>query len=68
MPLKEMSLNDKSMLIEMIWDDIIRECPDFSSPGWHADIIQERGARLKSGEDKLIDWDYAKKQLRNLIK
>ncbi len=35
LPLKEMSLNDKSMLIEMIWDDIIRECPDFSSPGWH---------------------------------
>lgn len=64
LPLKEMSLKDKFMLIEIIWDDIIHNSADFPSPDWHAEILKERDAKLNSGEDKLIDWEVAKKQLR----
>jgi putative addiction module component len=67
LPLKEMNLSEKFMVIEMIWDDIIHNSADFSSPEWHADVLKERDVAIKSGEDKLIDWDLAKKQLRDSI-
>jgi hypothetical protein len=49
----------------MIWDDISHNSPDFPSPNWHGDILKERDAKMKSGEDKSIDWELAKKQLRD---
>ncbi len=68
LPLHEMNLSEKFMLMEMIWDDITHNSADFTSPGWHADILKERDAKIASGEDKLIDWELAKKQMRNSIK
>jgi Putative addiction module component len=67
LPLKEMNLSEKFMTIEMIWDDIIHNSANFPSPEWHADVLKERDAKIKSGEDKLIDWNLAKKQLRDSI-
>jgi len=66
LPLKDMNLSEKFMAIEMIWDDISHNSPDFPSPNWHGDILKERDAKIESGEDKLIDWELAKKQLSQL--
>ena len=68
LPLKDMSLNEKFMAIEMIWDDICHNSADFPSPAWHETILKERDEKIASGEDKLIDWEVAKKQMRNSIK
>jgi len=67
LPLKDMSLNEKFMVIEMIWDDICHHSADFPSPDWHESILKERDKKIASGEDKLIDWEVAKKQMRNFI-
>ena len=66
-PLKDMSLNEKFIAIETIWDDIIHNSADFSSPDWHEDILEKRDEKIANGKDKLIDWDIAKKQLRNSL-
>ncbi len=68
LPIKEMSLNEKFMTIEMIWDDICHTSADFPSPAWHDKILKERDAKIASGEDKLLDWETAKNQMRNTLK
>ncbi len=65
LPLKDMSLNEKFQALEMIWDDITHNSPDFPSPAWHETVLKERDASIKSGKDKLIDWELAKKQIRD---
>lgn len=61
LPLNDMSLNEKFMVMEMIWDDICRNSANFPSPAWHETILKERDEKIASGEDELIDWDAAKK-------
>ena len=68
LPLNEMSLNEKFMAIEMIWDDICHDSPDFPSPAWHEAILKKRDKKIASGEDKLIDWEVAKIQMRKATK
>ena len=68
LPLEEMSLAEKFLTIEMVWDDIVHNSPDFKSPAWHEEILREREAKIKSGEDKLIDWKDAKRLLRDSLK
>ena len=63
--LKDMSLNEKFMAIEMIWDDICRNSSNFPSPNWHENVLKERDLKIASGEDGLINWEIAKKQMRN---
>lgn len=65
LPLKDMSLNEKFMAIEMIWDDICRNSSNFPSPAWHETVLKKRELKIASGEDRLIDWEVAKKQMRN---
>ena len=65
--LKEMTIDEKLKAMEMLWDDICRNSPDFSSPDWHREILEERQRKLKNGSDKFKDWDQAKKDVRNSI-
>jgi hypothetical protein len=41
--------------------------PDFSSPSWHEDVLKEREQRIREGKDRFVDWDQAKKDLRDSI-
>jgi len=66
--LKDMTTEEKLEAMEMLWDDICRNIPDFSSPAWHEQILKEREERLKKGKEKVLDWNQAKKDLRDSIK
>ena len=66
--LKDMTKKEKLEAMEMLWDDICRNIPDFSSPAWHEQILKEREERLKKGKEKVLDWNQAKKDLRDSIK
>ena len=63
--LKEMTIEEKLQAMEMLWDDICRNVPDFPSPPWHADVLKEREQRIKEGKDSFIDWEQAKNALRD---
>ena len=66
--LKDMTTEQKLEAMEMLWDDICRNIPDFSSPAWHEQILKEREERIKKGKEKVLDWDQAKRDLRDSIK
>ncbi len=65
--LSKMTTEEKLRTMELLWDDICRGVPDFSSPPWHEEILKEREERVKEGKEKFIDWDQAKKDIWNSV-
>jgi hypothetical protein len=65
--LGEMTTEEKLKAMEMLWDDICRSVPDFSSPSWHGKVLKEREQRLREGKEKVLDWDQAKEDLQDSI-
>jgi hypothetical protein len=63
--LGEMTIEEKLKAMEMLWDDICRSVPDFSSPSWHGNVLKEREQRIRDGKEKFLDWDQAKEDIRD---
>jgi hypothetical protein len=59
-----MTVPDKIRLMEALWRDLSEGDALVDSPDWHAAVLADRVSRLESGQDKFIDWDVAKKLLR----
>jgi hypothetical protein len=65
--LEKMSTEEKLKAMEMLWDDLCRHTPDFSSPSWHEGVLKEREQRISEGKEKFLDWEQAKKDIRDSI-
>ncbi len=64
LPLAEMSVREKLLAIETLWEDLARDERQVKSPGWHFDVLAERQERLQAGGEKVLDWEAAKQELR----
>jgi hypothetical protein len=62
--LKQLSREEKLRVMEAIWEDLSSEAQTMPSPAWHESILQETEQRLQSGEEQILDWKEAKKELR----
>jgi hypothetical protein len=62
--LQEMTTPDKLRLMEALWQNLSTSPSEVTSPEWHAEILSERDRLTDSGEEAFIDWETAKKQLR----
>jgi len=60
--LQQMSTPDKLRLMEDLWADLSGK--EVAFPDWHGDILAERDRLIESGEEKFVDWETAKRQLR----
>ena len=60
--LQQMSTPDKLRLMEDLWTDLSGK--EVTSPAWHGDVLAERDRLIESGEEKFVDWETAKRQLR----
>jgi len=67
LPLAQMSLADKLEAMERLWADLSRYAPEHAVPAWHAEILEERERRLAAGDEKVLDWEEAKRRLRQEI-
>ena len=65
--IEKMSKEEKIKLMEAIWDDLRKNEDDLPSPDWHENILHERVEKLKKGEDKFVDWEEAKKNIRDSV-
>lgn len=63
--LDAMSAEEKLGLIEAVWQSLSQPQESVPVPDWHVDVLKERERRLKSGESKLVDWNDAKRRLRD---
>lgn len=64
LPLEKMTTEDKIRTMEIIWEDLCKNTESLSSPPWHKDILEERENAIKTGKEKFIDWNEAKKQIQ----
>jgi hypothetical protein len=62
--IQHLSREEKLRVMEAIWEDLSREGEQIESPDWHRQALQETDQRLMSGQEKTMDWDDAKKELR----
>ena len=67
LPLAEMSVREKIQAMETIWDDLCRNADSLSSPDWHEHILRDREKQVKNGKDDFLDWENAKKKIRNSL-
>ncbi|MDY6825290.1 MAG: addiction module protein [Thermodesulfobacteriota bacterium] len=63
--IKHLSKEEKLRVMEAIWEDLSREDKGVESPGWHQKALQETERRFSTGDEKIVDWQAAKKELRN---
>jgi len=62
--IRNLSREEKLRVMETIWEDLSREDEEVESPDWHQKALQETERRLNSGQEKIVDWQVAKKELR----
>ncbi len=62
--IRHLSREEKLKVMEAIWEDLSREDEAVDSPDWHQKALQETEQRLSSGQEKIVDWQSAKKELR----
>ncbi len=62
-PIESLSLADKLLLMERLWENISR-CPSaLPVPAWHSEVLAERQAKVDAGQAEWVDWEVAKAQL-----
>lgn len=64
LPIENLSVADKLLLMERLWTDLSRRPADIPSPDWHGDVLTEREAAVREGRTAFVEWDDAKKRLR----
>jgi hypothetical protein len=65
LPLAEMTTAEKPEVMEAFWQDLSLDEGNVPSPDWHKDILEERETSRHSGEEKPINWEAAKRELRS---
>ena len=60
----QMPLHEKLLVMEAIWEDICRDEDHLEVPQWHKDILDERERLVAEGKAQFIDWEDAKKQIK----
>lgn len=68
LPLRQMSVAEKLEAMETLWADLSQHNPDEAVPDWHGKVLEERERRLAAGEETVLDWEEAKKLLRQELR
>ena len=62
--IQQMPRSEKLKLMETLWADLSRDEAEVESPAWHADALRETAERVARGEEKILDWEQTKAELR----
>ncbi len=63
----QLPLHEKLLAMEAIWDDISRQEDTLEVPQWHKDILDEREQLIAEGKARFIEWEDAKKQIKQAV-
>ena len=63
-PLGQMTQTEKLMALEAIWNDLSQNETAFESPVWHQEELAATEARVQAGQEQFVDWEKAKKEMR----
>ncbi len=68
LPLQEMTVEEKLLVMEELWDNLLHASAEIPSPSWHGDVLRARKLRVQEGKSIYPDWPQAKKRIREQIK
>lgn len=60
--LRELSTNEKLLLVEVLWDSIASDPEQVEVPEHHLTILEERFKSLEGDKTQGIPWDRLKKK------
>jgi hypothetical protein len=55
---------EKLKVMEALWADLSSPQEEFEPPKWHRQVLQNTKEKFDRGEIEIIDWEDAKRQLR----
>lgn len=67
LPLDQMTTEEKLRAMEALWADLSRKADSLESPAWHADVLRERDQRIADGTEPSVEWEAAKRKLRERL-
>lgn len=67
LPIDRMTVREKLMAMEALWDSLCRDETQVPVPDWQRELLDERQRQVASGEAKFIDWETAKIRIRDRI-
>jgi hypothetical protein len=65
--LNALSTTDKVAFMERRWADLSQRPQALPSPDWHGDVLAEWIATVREGRTAFVDWDSAKRRLRDRL-
>lgn len=65
--LRDLPLHEKLRLMEALWDGIAPQEAELDVPQWHKDLLDERERLIGEGKATFIDWETAKKQIKDAV-
>jgi hypothetical protein len=68
LPLNEMTITEKLVVMNQIWDDLMRNPDNIPSPEWHKEVLSARAERVKNGKANFKNYDSVKSELRSQFK
>ena len=63
--IENLSRTEKLRMMESLWDDLARDSLSMPSPDWHGDELKKTELAHAAGEAGFVDWESAKKMMRN---
>jgi hypothetical protein len=58
-----MTLAEKLLAMEALWDDLCRRETDLPMLQWHKDLLDERERLVQTGQARFTDWETAKRRI-----
>jgi putative addiction module component (TIGR02574 family) len=65
--IRELPLHEKLRMMEALWDGISPQEAELEVPQWHKDLLDERGQLITDGKAAFIDWETAKRQIKDAV-
>lgn len=66
--IRQLPLAEKLALLDVLWTEISAEPDNVKAPEWHKELLDIRHQKYLSGEDEVIDWEVAKRQIERAIR
>lgn len=59
----QMTLEEKLLAMESLWDDLCRREESMPMLQWHKDLLDERERLVREGKARFADWETAKRRI-----
>lgn len=63
--LRKLPPDEKLKILEVLWGDLAADENSFKSPSWHQTELARTEEEFAAGKIEVLDWETAKKEMRN---